>query len=399
MALTEAAIRAAKPQAGKVEYSLSDGDGLLFMVRETGAKRWVLRYWMNGKEKRAGLGSYPEVGLADARNLKVDFKRELAMGGNPSERKRKEKEATAKEEACKLMTFAKVAEEWYGQQVTAWSSSHCTDVRHKLDAYILPTLGTRPLREITTQEVLTLLLNVESRTPETAKKCKWNIGQIFRFAIARGDAEHDVTINLRGALKPKITRHFGAVTKPADVSDLMTRIDAYQGSVVVKAALWFSLYTFQRPGEIRKAEWNEIDIDAALWRIPAEKMKKRREHVVPLANQTLEIIAKLKPITGESRFVFPTITSRSKPMSENTVRVALRSMGYENEQMTAHGFRTLASTNLNEQGWNSDLIEMSLAHVEGNSVRAAYNHAERLLERRAMMQAWADWLDRLSRIS
>lgn len=221
------------------------------------------------------------------------------------------------------------------------------------------------------------------------------MGQVLRFAIARGDAEIDVTMNLKGALKPRRVRHFGALTATRDVADLMTRIESYSGSPVVRATLWFSLYTFQRPGEIRKAEWKEMDFDAALWRISETRMKNRRAHVVPLAHQVIDILKALEPLSGDSRFVFPAITSKSTPISENTVRVALRSMGYTNEQMTAHGFRTTASTNLNEQGWNSDLIELSLAHVEGNSVRAAYNRAERLPERREMMQAWADWLDGL----
>ena len=221
------------------------------------------------------------------------------------------------------------------------------------------------------------------------------IGQVLRFAIARGDAEFDVTLNLRGAMKPIRKRHYAAVTAPKEVADLLVRLDSYIGGPVLRTALWFSLYTFQRPGEIRGAEWKEIDLDSALWRIPEHRMKNRRPHVVPLTRQVIDILKELRPITGDSRFVFPTIKSKSKPMSENTVRVALRSMGYTNEQMTAHGFRTVASTNLNEQGWNSDIIELSLAHVEGNSVRAAYNRAERLTERRDMMQAWADWLDNL----
>ena len=393
MPLTETAIRNAKaPEKGN-SYTLPDGDGLLLLIKKSGAKSWVLRYWVDGKEKRTGLGPYPAVGLADARKLKYEFKHELALGTNPQERKRAEREEAAKVEAIKSMTFAKVAEEWYKQQEEAWSAPHCTDVRHKLRAYLLPKLGERPIREITTQEVLNLVLEVESRTPESAYKSKLIVGQVLRFAIARGDADFDVTVNLKGALKPRQKRHFAALTTPKDIADLMVRIESYNGSPIVKAALWFSLYTFQRPGEIRQAEWEEIDFDSKLWRIPKAKMKNRKAHVVPLATQVIAVLQKIKPWSGDSRFVFPTITSKSKSMSENTVRVALRSMGYTNEQMTAHGFRTTASTNLNEQGWNGDLIELTLAHVEGNSVRAAYNRAEKLPERRKMMQAWADWLD------
>ncbi|GHV55404.1 integrase [Synergistales bacterium] len=395
MSLTDAAVRNAKPKDGKRETQYSDGDGLLLVVRDTGSKRWVLRYWMEGEEKRAGLGKYPIIGLATARDLKNQFKRELTLGGNPQERKRAEKEAAAKVEAIKTMTFARVAEDWYKQQKGVRSVSHCKGLQHKLKI-LLPKLGDTPICEITAPEVLSILTEIESRTPESAYKAKLVVGQVLRFAIARGDAEFDVTLNLRGAMSPRKQQHYAALTTPKDVADLMVRMKAYIGGPVVRAALWFSLYTFQKPGEIRGAAWQEIDFDSTLWRIPETRMKNRRSHVVPLSRQVLEILRGLKPITGDSRFIFPAITSKTKSMSENTVRVALRAMGYTNEQMTAHGFRTTASTNLNEQGWNSDLIEMSLAHVEGNSVRAAYNRAERLVERREMMQSWADWLDGLN---
>jgi integrase len=394
MSLSEAAVRHAKPKNGKKETQYPDGDGLMLVVRDTGSKRWVLRYWIDGHEKRAGLGAYPVIGLAEARDLKIQFKRELALGGNPQERKRAEKEAAAKEAEIKAMTFARVADDWYKQLIEIRSASHCKGVKHKLKI-LLPKLGSRPITEITAKEVLTVLKEIEERTPESAYKAKLVVGQVLRFAIARGDAEFDVTLNLKAALSPRKRERYAAVTDPKDVRDLMLRMRAYVGGPVVRAALWFSLYTFQRPGEIRGARWAEIDLDSTLWRIPKERMKNGRPHVVPLSRQVVEIITQLKPITGNFPYVFPAITSNKKPMSENTVRVALRAMGYTNEQMTAHGFRTTASTNLNEQGWNSDLIEMSLAHVEGNSVRAAYNRAERLAERREMMQAWADWLDRL----
>jgi integrase len=393
MPLTEIAIRSAK--AREKNYSLSDGDGLILMVKETGAKSWVLRYWLDGKEKRAGLGKYPTIGLLDARELKNSFKRELAHGGNPQERKRAQREEAARAKAVKSATFERLAEEWYSQQESSWSKSHCTDVRHKLRACLYPKLADRPIKEITTQEVLNILLDVESRTAETAYKSKIIVGQVFQFPIARGDADFDITQNLRKALKPKQKRHFAALTVPRDVADLMARMEAYSGSAVVKAALWFSLYTFQRPGEIRRAAWAEMDFDANLWRIPAERMKAGRPHVVPLSRQVRELLNQIVTWTGDSLFIFPTIKSKKIPMSENTILVALRSMGYTKEQMTAHGFRTLASTNLNEQGWNRDVIELSLAHVETNAVRAAYNHAERLGERREMMQAWANWLDGL----
>jgi hypothetical protein len=219
MALTEASVRNAKPREGK-GYSLSDGDGLLLVIKESGAKSWVLRYWLDGKEKRTGLGRYPVVGLGDARELKMRFKRELAMGGNPLERKRIEREETAKAEAAKAMTFARVAEDWYKQQVGVRSESHCKGLRHKFKI-LLPKLGDRPIRDITTQEVLTLISDIEARTPESAYKAKLVVGQVLRFAIARGDAEFDVTMNLRGAMKPRRKNHYAAVTAPKDVADLL----------------------------------------------------------------------------------------------------------------------------------------------------------------------------------
>lgn len=394
MALSEVAVRRARASEGKKESSHPDGDGLLLVVKDSGAKRWVLRYWIDGKEKRVGLGKYPVVSLLEARELKNKFKKDLALGGDPQAKKLREKESAAKEEAIRNATFGKVAEEWYKSQVAVRSESHCKGIRHKMKL-LLPKLADRPISHITTQEALNILLDIESRTPESAYKAKLIIGQVFRYAIARGEAEYDITSNIRGAMSPRKQKHYAAITKPQDLADLLVRMDAYQGGPVVRFALWFSLYTFQRPGEIRGALWEEIDLDAALWRIPAERMKNRRAHVVPLAHQVVEILRQLKSISWNSPFIFPAIASSRKPMSENTVRVALRAMGYTNEQMTAHGFRTTASTNLNEQGWNSDLIEMSLAHVEGNSVRAAYNRAERLAERREMMQAWADWVDGL----
>jgi integrase len=393
MALTELAVRNAKPR-GK-SYSLSDGDGLLLLVKESGAKSWVLRYWVNGKEKRSGLGKYPVIGLADARELKNAFKRELAHGSNPRERKKAEREEAAKAEAIKAATFAKIANEWYIQKEPDWSLSSRCGARRILDNHLLPALGNRSIREIATQELLNLLLEIGKETPHTAYQAKGIAGRVFQFAVTRGDADFNIVYNLRNALTIKPPRHLAALTAPKDVAELMNRIEAYKGSDIVRAALWFSLYTFQRPGETRGATWEEMDLGSALWRLPESRMKNRRAHLVPLSRQVMEILEPLKRIVGGSPFVFPSMRSINAPMSEGTILLALRAMGYTSEQMCAHGFRALASTNLNEQGWNRDVIELSLSHVERNDVRAAYNHAERLSERREMMQAWADWLDGL----
>jgi integrase len=396
MALTELEIKNAKSR--EKPYSISDGDGLILLVKESGAKSWVLRYRMDGREHRAGLGKYPAVGLAEARERKNSFKRELAFGGNPQKRKRAEREEAARIDALKAATFGKIAGEWYEQREKAWSNSNRAGVRHRLDAFLLPKFGERPIREITTRELLDLLFDIEKSAPSTAHRTKRLAGQVFQFAVTRGDADFNIALNLRNALKPVRPRHLAALTAPKDIADLMTRIEAYHGSATVRAALWFSLYTFQRPGEIRGAAWDEMDFDAKLWRVSEQRMKGKRSHVVPLSRQALELLKSLKRLavrSGYSPLVFPSKLSGTAPMNALTICAAIRTMGYTSEQMTAHGFRAIASTNLNEQGWDSDVIELSLAHVEKNRVRAAYNHAERLPERREMMQAWADWLDGL----
>jgi integrase len=396
MALTELEIKNAKPR-GK-PYSMSDGDGLLLLVKESGAKSWVLRYFMDGKEKRAGLGKYPAVGLANARELKIAFKRELALGGNPQQRKKAERREEARVKALKAATFAKIANEWYRQRKEEWSDGYRAHIRQTLDSHLFPSFGEYPIREITTRELLDLLLDIEKSAPSAALRARGTASQVFQFAVTRGEADFNIAFNLRGTLKPKRERHHAALTAPKDVADLMTRIEAYHGSAIVRTALWFSLYTFQRPGEVSGATWKEMDFDAKLWRLPEQRMKNKRTHTVPLSRQVLELLEFLEQLaarTGRSPFIFPAKSSKSAPMNDHAVCTALRIMGYTSEQMTAHGFRAIASTNLNEQGWNCDVIELSLAHVERNRVRAAYNHAEKLPERREMMQAWADWLDGL----
>jgi integrase len=398
MALTELEIKNAKSQ--EKPYSISDGDGLILLVKESGAKSWVLRYRMDGKEHRTGLGKYPSVGLAKARELKNAFKRELALGGNPRERKRAERREAARIEAIKTATFAKIAGEWYSQQEKTWSNSNRVGVKHMLNAWLLPKLGERPIREITTREMLDLFCDMEKSVPSTARRSSGIAERVFQFAVTRGDADLNIALTLRKTLKPVHQRHRAALTAPKDVANLMVRIEDYPGSAVVRSALWFLLYTFQRPGEVQGAAWDEMDLDSALWRMPESRMKNRRPHIVPLSRQVLELLEYLKNLaarTGHSAFVFPAKSTKGAPINGTTICKALRTMGYTSEQMTAHGFRAIASTNLNEQGWDRDVIELSLAHVERNRVRAAYNHAERLTERREMMQAWADWLDGLRR--
>lgn len=264
--------------------------------------------------------------------------------------------------------------------------------------FVLPHIGSRPIHKITLADVLVSLRPIEARGKhETAHRTKQYVGQIFRYAVATSRAERDITADLRGALMPATTKHHAAVTDPEAIGALLRAIAGYCGQPVTHAALKLAPLVFVRPGELRQAEWSEINFDAAEWRIPGERMKMGGLHIVPLATQALEILRGMLPLTGTSRFVFPSLRTSVRPMSENTINAALRRLGYSNDEMTGHGFRAMASTCLNEQGWHPDLIELQLAHAERNKVRAAYNRATRLAERRTMMQAWADYLDTLRR--
>jgi integrase len=259
-------------------------------------------------------------------------------------------------------------------------------------------LGARGIAEIKAPELLAIIRSIEaSGTIETAHRVRQIAGQIFRFGIASGLCEHDLCADLKGALTPRKPEHQATLTDPREVEGLVRAMETYRGSPIVKSALWFTAYTFQRQGSIRNAEWMEMDFGACLWRIPALKMKGKRDHMVPLSKQCVELLAMLKPLSGHGKYVFPSerTLDGSRGISENTVNAALRRMGFSKEEMCAHGFRGTASTLLNEQGWNSDIIELCLAHQERNQVRAAYNHAERMEERRELMQHWADYLDDL----
>jgi integrase len=299
-----------------------------------------------------------------------------------------------------IVTFEAVAREWHKKYITELRTpTYTRDTLYRLERFLFPTLGQRPIGAIKAPELLAALRTVETRgTIATAHCTKQVAGAVFRYGIAIGVCEHDLSADLKGALQPRNkSKHRASLTDPRDIAGLLRAMGAFEGSFVVKAALWFSAYTFQRPGEVRHAEWKEIAWDAAEWRLPAEKMKMKRLHIVPLSRQVLEILRQLKPVTGHGRFVFPSIHSPAGivPMSENTISAALRRLGYTREEMSPHGFRGMASSNLNEQGWPPDVIERQLAHVEENAVRAAYNHAEYLPQRREMMQWWADWLDKL----
>lgn len=387
MALTEVEIRSAK--AAEKPLKLFDGGGLFLLVNPNGSRWWRLKYRHHGKERGISLGVYPEVSLKQARARRDEARRLVADGVDPSSERKAEKVSQGE-------TFGKIAEEWLALQAKTLAAVTYNKARWMLTDFVYPKLGSRPITEITPPELLAVLRAIESRgTHETAHRTKQRVGQIYRYAIATGRAERDISADLRGALAPAVVKNHAAITEPLAIGQLLRAIDGYTGQPATHAALKLAPLVFVRPGELRQAEWSEINLDAGEWRIPAERMKMRELHVVPLSKQAVAILSELLPLTGRGRFVFPSLRSNERPMSENTINAALRRLGYANEEMTGHGFRVMASTCLNEQGWHPDLIELQLAHAERNKVRAAYNRATRLAERRKMMQTWADYLETL----
>jgi len=390
MALTELGIRQAKPQ--EKEYMLHDDRGLYLLVRPAGGKYWRLRYWKDNKEKKMSLGVYPTVTLKEAREKRDELRKDISNGIDP-------KEVLQAALASPQELFGEVTDEWFLKKIkNVNSKKHYTTVWSRVERFVLPAFGQKNIRDVTAQEILMLLRRLEDRgILTTAHRVMNYCSQIFRYAVATGRTERDPTADLRGALQPLKIKHRASMTDSTAIVQLLRAMEVFDGTYVVKCGLWFSTYTFARPGEIRHAEWKEINFEGAEWKIPAEKMKMRRPHIVPLAKQVVELLENLKPLTGHGIYVFPSLRSSkgTQPMSENTILYALRRMGFSRDEMTAHGFRSMASTLLNEQGWHPDVIERQLAHVEGNSVRAAYNYAEYLPERRKMMQAWADYLNSL----
>ncbi|MBF0188877.1 MAG: tyrosine-type recombinase/integrase [Magnetococcales bacterium] len=391
MPLNDRTIRQTKPKAKT--QKLFDGGGMFLEITPRGGKRWRLKFRFGGKEKLLSLGVYPDVSLKQARERREEARKLLAEGINPSEHRKATKAAKS---AAEEGSFQSVALEWFAKQQTTWTPGYASRILSRLKRDVFPWMGDRPIDEVTPPELLKVLRRIESRgAVETAHRIKSLCGQVFRYAIATGHAERNPATDLRGALTPVKVTHMGTITEPKEIANLLRAMDGYEGSIVTRCALKFAALVFVRPGELRKAEWSEIDWQAAEWRIPASKMKAREQHIVPLSRQSLEVLKEIQPVTGQGPYIFPNARSAHRPMSENAVLVALRIMGYEKGQMTGHGFRAMASTRLNEMGWAPDVIERQLAHAERNAVRAAYNHAEHLPERRKMMQAWADYLDDL----
>lgn len=397
MALTDTAIRNAKPgktpkgKATAKPYKMGDAGGLYLEVAPTGAKYWRFKYRIGGKQKRLSMGVYPDVPLAKARERRDEARKLLADGIDPSEHRKATKTARADRAAN---SFEVVAREWYGKLGPTWNAAHGDRIIRRLERDVFPWIGGRPVADVTAPELLSVLRRIEARGAlETAHRALGNCGQVFRYAIATGRAVRDPSGDLRGALPPVKGEHFAAVTEPKRLAEILRALDGYQGTFTVQCALRLAPLVFVRPGELRKARWADIDLDAAEWRYTVTKTDTA--HIVPLATQAVAILRELHALTGHGDFVFPGARTNGRPMSDNAILAAMRRLGIPKEEMSGHGFRAVARTILDEVlGVRPDLIEHQLAHAVRDPNGRAYNRTAHLPERRKMMQQWADWLDK-----
>jgi integrase len=389
--LSAAECKNANSQGASIR-KLADGGGLYLWLYQDGRKYWRMRYWQAGKEKSLSLGVYPKVSLSDARKERDKLNKQLQADLDPSAER---KAVSLRKKLAAENSFEAIAREWYGKQLHIWVPHHASDVKRRLESNIFPAIGKRPIGDIEAPELLQTIRKIESRGAyDLAHRVLQVCGQVFRYGVATGRCSRNLSTDLRGALTPHKKQHQAAV-RPEELPDLLRAIAKYDetGDKQTRLALQLLAQTFVRTNELIGAEWVELDLDNALWIIPAGRMKMKAEHIVPLSRQSLAILTELKEICAGSRFVFPG-RNRDKPISNNTMLFALYRLGYKGK-MTGHGFRAVASTILNETGFNPDVIERQLAHCERNEVRGAYNRAEYLSERTQMMQHWADYLDGL----
>lgn len=388
MPLKDTKIRNAKP--GKKPIKLFDERGLYLEISPTGGKWWRLKYRFDGKEKRLSLGVYPDVSLKDARDRRDAARKLLASGIDPSEN-RKAQKAAKRDRAAN--SFEVVAREWYAKHAPNWVEHHGDRIIRRLERDIFPWIGGRPIAEITAPELLAVVRRIESRGAlETAHRALGNCGQVFRYAVATGRAMRDPSGDLRGALPPAKSEHFAATTEPKRVAEILRAMEGYEGTLTVRCALRLAPLVFVRPGELRKAEWADIDLEAAEWRYIVTKTNT--PHIVPLSRQAVNILRELQPLTGSGRFVFPGARGNGRPMSDNAILAAMRRMGITKDEMSGHGFRAVARTILDEVlGVRPDYIEHQLAHAVRDPNGRAYNRTAHLSGRRRMMQQWADYLD------
>ncbi|QUM73568.1 tyrosine-type recombinase/integrase [Sphingopyxis granuli] len=392
MPLTDTAVRNAKPK--EKPYKLGDAGGLFLLVQPTGGKLWRLKYRLDGREKKLGIGTYPAISLSDARKRRDQARELIANGRDPSREKQLAKQR-AKVSADN--TFGAIASEFIDKRRREGMAASTANKSKYYIARMGVTFARLPIAEITPPDVLAVLRRIEATgNYETARRVLQLAGRVFRYAVATARLESAPTRDLRGALTAPTPKHYGAITDPKRAGELLRAIDGYDGYPLTKLAMQISPHVFVRPGELRHAEWSEIDFEAALWTIPADKMKMRRAHHVPLSQQTIALFRQVYEITGPAGYVFPSMRTRSRPMSENTINAGLRRLGYSGDEMTAHGFRAMASTLLNESGkWSADAIERALAHGDTDKVRAAYHRGQHWQERVEMAQWWSDHLDTL----
>jgi integrase len=395
MALSDIAIRNAKP--GPKPIKLADGGGMFLLITPAGGKLWRLKYRIDGREKLLAIGAYPEIGLGEARRRREEARELIALGKDPSREKQRNK---LRARALAADTFAAICKEYCDKRrrdgVKGWAPATATRSEYLL-SLVCGSIGTLPIGEIQPADVLAAIRRVEGKGKlESARRSLQLAGVVFRYAVATARLTSDPTRDLRGALTAPTVTHYGAVTDAKKVGPLLRAIDDYEGSGITKLALQIAPHVFVRPGELRHAEWSEFDLENSLWAIPAGKMKMRKAHQVPLSQQAVALFREVQAVTGPAGFVFPSIRTRTRPMSENTINAGLRRLGYASNEMTAHGFRAMASTLLNESGkWHPDAIERALAHGDTDKVRAAYHRGAHWIERVEMAQWWSDYLDQL----
>lgn len=390
MPITDIIARNAKPK--DKPYKITDEKGLYLHVKPNGGRYWRYKYYFGGKEKVLALGVYPEISLKEAREKRDEARKIHKEGIDPSKDKKDKKlQYMLKHEN----NFLAVAQEWHDVWKAGRTPRHAGYVMRRLEMDVFPVLGERPINEITAPEMLAMLKKIEGRGAlDITHRAMQTCGQIFRYAIVTGRASNNPTSDLKGALKTPSKNNY-AHLEASELPEFLSKLAIYDGSIQTCLAMRMLLLTFVRTGELRGAQWDEINFEKAEWRIPAERMKMREQHIVSLSRQALKILEELKPLSGHSIYVFPSQNNPHKFMSENTMLYALYRLGYHS-RATIHGFRATASTVLNEHGFRADVIERQLAHGERNKVRAAYNHAQHLPERKEMMQWWADHLDSLS---
>ncbi|MCJ2178473.1 tyrosine-type recombinase/integrase [Novosphingobium album (ex Hu et al. 2023)] len=392
MALTDVTVRNAKPR--EREYKLADSGGLYLLVTPSGGKLWRLKFRVDGREKKLAFGGYPEIGLSDARKRRDEARELLAEGKDPA-REKQQARHLAKVSAAN--TFGEVAKEFLEKRRREGLSDSTADKSEYYVSRMGTVIAKMPISDITVPDLLAVLRRIEAKgNYETARRVLQLSGRIFRYAVATARLTYDPSRDLRGALTAPTPKHYGAIIDPKRAGELLRAIDGYEGQVLTKLAMQLSANVFVRPGELRHAEWQEIDLGVGLWTIPGVKMKMRKAHQVPLSRQSIEILSEVHAITGPSGYVFPSIRSSRRPMSENTINGGLRRLGFSGDEMTAHGFRAMASTLLNESGkWHPDAIERALAHGDEDRVRAAYHRGAHWKERVEMAQWWSDYLDQL----